>query len=420
MDWLNERYPCVATNGDQGQHKYVKTNAADSISHFIFWSTVTSIEEFDLVFIEFNIGDSFVNGLPHALEDKGPAGLTKEYQGSWYFEVLLRRLLLLRKPDPVAIITFNADYIGRMWAYPPWFEPSNARKMLFRNNQEPLKIWVSSWYEIPVFSSVIWMLPLAGKKGIDWQFNGTVNAYSTSAWHADACCHPKPSGHLILSLVLAYCIMEEERVMLSYNELDTADGERDFTMDATPTMREPLYLSPQEDDLYVRNNLTYSGFDFTDPSKGEKSWENIIVARDGWTWYADNKDKDKYGYIADGISGGQHIAISLSGGHYGKVELSYVVSYENFGVALVWVDESIDNVHKEGFCSEEADNVKTGMPQRLVAIWDAKASVPKVELLGKGLNEGETNKTLHICLTPRSQNRKGTENKFKLLGVRVY
>ena len=43
-----------------------------------------------------------------------------EYISSWYFEVLLRRLLLLRKPDPPAIVTFSADYRGRAWAYPPW------------------------------------------------------------------------------------------------------------------------------------------------------------------------------------------------------------------------------------------------------------------------------------------------------------
>ena len=65
--------------------------------------------------------------------------------------------------------------------------------MLFRRNHEPLKIYVSSMYEIPVFSAVIWMLPLAGKRGIDWQFNRTANPYNTADWHADRCCHPKVS-----------------------------------------------------------------------------------------------------------------------------------------------------------------------------------------------------------------------------------
>lgn len=74
MDWLNERYPCKASNGTAGSHITKRTPAADSMSHFIFWESVVSIEEFDLVMIEFNIGDSFVKGLPHALEDKGNTG----------------------------------------------------------------------------------------------------------------------------------------------------------------------------------------------------------------------------------------------------------------------------------------------------------------------------------------------------------
>ena len=34
--------------------------------------------------------------------------------------MLLRKLLLLRKPDYPAVVVFNADYIGRIWAGTPW------------------------------------------------------------------------------------------------------------------------------------------------------------------------------------------------------------------------------------------------------------------------------------------------------------
>lgn len=292
--------------------------------------------------------------------------------------------------------------------------------MLFRSNQEPLKIWVSSIYEIPVFSAVMWMLPLAGKKGLYWQFNRTANPYNTAAWHADACCHPSPKGHLLLALVLAHCILEEEKIMLSYNEQDTAYGERDYTMNKSPIMREPLYLSPDEDNMYVRNNLTAGGLDFTDSSAGENAWKGAIVSNSGWTWYADNKDKDKFGYIADGVEGGQHIAISLTGGLYGMVEITFVISYENFGEALAWLDETAENTHQDGLCTNnEQEKKPTPIPQHLVAKWQEPASVPKVDILDNKLKVGE-NKTLHICLTPRDEKQKGTENKFKLLGVRVY
>lgn len=125
--------------------------------------------------IKTNINDSFIGGIPHALEEKGDV---EKFPGSWYFEVIIRRLLLLRKPDPIAIVTFNAgrcwyivlcslmfpfnilssisyhhhytDYIGRVWAtFPPWHDPYAARKMIFRSSREPLVNWISSMYEIP-------------------------------------------------------------------------------------------------------------------------------------------------------------------------------------------------------------------------------------------------------------------------------
>eukprot|EP00584_Thalassiosira_punctigera_P006509 CAMPEP_0172535690 /NCGR_PEP_ID=MMETSP1067-20121228/7582_1 /TAXON_ID=265564 ORGANISM="Thalassiosira punctigera, Strain Tpunct2005C2" /NCGR_SAMPLE_ID=MMETSP1067 /ASSEMBLY_ACC=CAM_ASM_000444 /LENGTH=543 /DNA_ID=CAMNT_0013320631 /DNA_START=244 /DNA_END=1872 /DNA_ORIENTATION=- len=359
-DWLNEKYPCNLADGTQGKHEYMKTHAGESKANFAFWSGVTSVEKIDMIVLEFNVGDAFQSTLPHALEDKGEAGNTKEYIQCWYFEAVLRRLLLLRKPDPVAIITFNADYMGS-----PWSNRERARKILFKQDVEPQTLFVSSMYGIPVFSAVIWMLPMAGKRGFDLQFNRTV-PYSTSNWHSDSCCHPrKQGGHHVLSLVMAYCMVEEEKVFLSHNESDTVEAERDFTLDAIPLLRDPLYLSPEEDDVYVRNH-TFNGIDFSDPN-GEAEWKKHLVANEGWTWYADNKDKDKFGFIANGTHGGQHIAVSLRGEQHGKVEVIYVVSYENFGTALAWFDESNENDYEQTFCKGEA---RRQMPvQQLEAIW---------------------------------------------------
>lgn len=205
---------------------------------------------------------------------------------------------------------------------------------------------------------------------------------------------------------------------------DMLEIEHDFTADKTPILRDPVYLSPEEEALYVRNDLAYSGIDFTDPN-GEDSWKDKIVVNEGWKWYADNVDNDKFGFIADKVSGGQHIAISLEGAKHGTVEISYTVSYENFGIALAWLgDRNEDKV--EQWCSTELKSFqpekKKNQPHRLFAIWEEKASVPKVDLLPVKLDEGET-QTLHICLTPKSKDKKvakGDGNKFKLLEVRVY
>lgn len=310
--------------------------------------------------------------------------------------------------------------------------PERARKTLFWDNDEPMKLWVSSMYEVPVFSAVIWMLPLAGRKGHAWQFNRTHNPYATNVWHRDACCHPRPGGHLILSLVIAYCLVEEEKAMRSHGARDAAEGERDFTMDAEPILRDPLYLSPEEDEMYVTGDQDGGGVDFTD-SDGEDAWRDSIAANEGWVWYADNKDKDKFGFIADGVEGGQHIAVSLTGGKYGRVEVAYVVSYENFGNALAWLDEWTANIHSDTLCKvhgkvqkhgNAADHRLQDKPQTLSASWDVTASLPKNELLRQRLEEG-ANAMLHVCLTPlgkpkRGRDQKDPKNKFKLLGVRVY
>jgi len=178
IDWLNARYPCSSVNGTIGNHtaKFTSSTAHSSQEIVVNWPVVNGIESFDMVFLEFNINDAFTPNNPHSLEDKGPIGDTPEYKSGWYFEVLLRRLLLLRKPDPVALVIFSADYVGSHWAdrsVAEWAKEDTvvkARKTLFRQNAEPVKSWLASLMEIPVFSASVWMLPLHSKKGMQRQF----------------------------------------------------------------------------------------------------------------------------------------------------------------------------------------------------------------------------------------------------------
>jgi hypothetical protein len=135
---------------------------------------------------------------------------------------------------------------------------------------------------------------------------------------------------LILSLILAYNVVEEEKIMS--RGIYSVDAECDLTAE-TGFLRDPLYLSVEEDSIYVRNFNSDNAveFNFEDP-KGEDMWKNKVVSNEGREWYADNKDKDKYGLIAKGVTGGQHIAFTLTGagGKYGIIEVSFVISYENF------------------------------------------------------------------------------------------
>lgn len=270
-------------------------------------------------------------------------------------------------------------------------------------------------YEIPVFSATVWMLPLHTKQGRDEQFNRS-NPYSTSWWHTDACCHPNQYGHLVLALVVAYCLTEEERVLLSYNEFDSSEIEHDFTTNFTALLRDPLYLSPEEDEMYVQGNMEAIA-DFSDP-KGHDEWKDLVVANEGWEWYPDNKFRDKFGFIANGTEGGQHFAMKLVGRKHGRVDLTYVRSYENFGSAYVWLDDSIDNVYNDSFC--KGTSLSAGeSPQKITTEFKDKVSLPMNSLLRDRLPNGEE-KLLHVCLTPRDKKQKGTMNKFKLLGITCY
>eukprot|EP00571_Detonula_confervacea_P008091 CAMPEP_0172319014 /NCGR_PEP_ID=MMETSP1058-20130122/36519_1 /TAXON_ID=83371 /ORGANISM="Detonula confervacea, Strain CCMP 353" /LENGTH=514 /DNA_ID=CAMNT_0013033957 /DNA_START=335 /DNA_END=1879 /DNA_ORIENTATION=- len=425
VQWLNEQYPCLNNNnGTRGVHIGKRTTAQNSQTSFIGWP-LDHYDEIDLVLLEFNVNDAFIPDLPHALEDKGWNEAMMEYKSGWYYEAILRRLLLLRKPDPVAIITFNADYNGDSWLnnteQPRRNIPLN-RKKLFRDNNEPMKIWLSSLYEIPVISASIWLLPLASKQGLNLQFSPNRNPYSTTSWHVENdSFHPRHRGHLVLALVLAYNIIEEEKIMLNDSQ-QVADIERDFSAEKS-LLRDPVYLSPEEDDTYIRARRGGQDLiDFTD-SGGEANWRGRIVANDGWTWMADNKDKDKFGIISDDKAGGQHFAVKITGGKHGIVEVSFVISYVNFGIAIAWLDDQPTNLHSDE-CKEE---IHANLPvargehvtQRLIAVWDEHVSVPTVNILRHRLHEGDE-ATLHFCLTPHSYIRHGEGNKFKLLGVRVF
>jgi len=303
-------------------------------------------------------------------------------------------------------------------------DPKKARQNLFRSNQEPLKLWLSYLYDVPVFSASLFHLALASKLGSDVQFNFNEtrdghNPYSTSVWHADACCHPKKEGHRVLALVLVYNFADELWRMEHDGSVGNEDRmESDFTIDLLrPRMRDPVYLSPEEDELYVRGSSDGVAIDFTDPD-GEGAWRSEVVVSEGWTWFADNRDGDKYGLIADDVAGGRHVAFRVTGQKHGVVEVTFVVSYENFGIVLVWLDDKEENT-RSGDCLTPLREVSWQKGQ-LSGIWGERASVPQAELLEDRLKMGES-RVLHMCLTPyEASKRQGEGNKFKLMGIRMY
>lgn len=88
------------------------------------------------------------------------------------------------------------------------------------------------------------------------------------------CVIAHPEGHKILALVLAYCMVEEEKDLLRHNS-DKAEIERDFTIHGK--MRDPVYLSLEEEAMYVQKDTDVStDIDFTDPD-GESDIATIFL-----------------------------------------------------------------------------------------------------------------------------------------------
>ena len=233
----------------------------------------------------------------------------------------------------------------------------------------------------------------------------------------------KAGGHLVLNLILAWSLIDEER------RIGTAkfEIEHDYTTDDNPVLRDPIYLSEEEDDLYVKGSaVIFAGLDFSDGTLGGDTWKESVKLNEGWTHLADNKEKDKFGLIAEDSG---HLVLELIGGKLGVVDVQYLVSYRDFGVALAWLSDALDGPkdtkYLEKYCREPLNNLGGNMGNkmreitRLVGIWDESASVPKSTLLKTKLQEGKSS-LLHICLLPPGEKLLGDKNKFKLLGVRVY
>ena len=289
MEWLNAKHPC-----EGGTHTRVDGSYGGVDLQHLFGSfAIDNQPEFDLMMVEFNVNDAFIDAkeVMTWYIDKTNRLNSPEEAILWVTEAMIRRFLAIRNPDPVAIIWFSADYIGRHWSFPPYTNIASSRKTLFTpgGHTEAVTFYMLQLYEIPVISAVDWMLPMAHKRGRYMMFNRTY-PYNTAGWHGDVCCHPRAWGHTILSLVLA---MEFEKEMELHMNQERSEWEEDLTLLDPPQYRDPVKLSPEEAALYDSMTFT-STCDFTTEGLDTK----CIVSQGEWTHFADNKEKDKFGLIA--------------------------------------------------------------------------------------------------------------------------
>ena len=104
-EWLNARYPCAPLGAaGPARHRHVGTHASSSQSHFSAWGSVERLAGFDLVLVELNVNDHFIENLPHALEDKGEFGDTEGKTAVRANELQMSRRAALRNSSDRVVL----------------------------------------------------------------------------------------------------------------------------------------------------------------------------------------------------------------------------------------------------------------------------------------------------------------------------
>ncbi|EJK75681.1 hypothetical protein THAOC_02590 [Thalassiosira oceanica] len=423
VDYLNARFPCTGADGGSGEHVYKTTNAGNSMSHATSFSSVSNLDRIDLILVEFNVNDHFMPGkdVPHALEDKGPWSdtLGAMLASAVYSLTPTISKPLSRKRVPVALVQRDAASEASPASEAGLSRHRRFQRRLHREDmggKSVVRPQNSPTGPLPVqpgAAQALAVVPLRHPR------------------RRSPCSCPGPGVQLRRRAVEDGKRRERRPRGQDGGRLHHRPAQ---TADEGPGVHEPrgqslednhilvhtnstYRITHQEERLYVRGSSDGVAIDLTDPD-GEDKWRGEIVASEGWTWFADNKDKDKYGLIADSVDGGQHVAFRVTGQKHGVVEVTFVVSYENFGIALVWLDDKEENT-RSGDCLTPLKEV-LWQPRQLSGVWDERASVPQAQLLEERLEMGDS-KVLHICLTPfDGSHRQGEGNKFKLMGIRMY
>lgn len=416
QNWLNYRYPCKK-NGVRSVHERVEFRYAPGVlfgfENFEAIFDPHAVPVLDLVLVEWNVNDGNGPGAPgrpyyenasirESVNDLRMVGL------QWIHEIFIRKFLRLRKPEPVALIYLSADFIGRLWSYPPYVGDWEFLSNTFNGLPQWMIAPILSVYQIPVVSVVDFLLPQSRRRGKRFMFNDT-NKHSISKWHADACCHPMTFGHLVIAFVFAFQLQQE----MQYVDQEIPTEEQDLTALQTPYLPDGWKVTEEEDKLYVLDP-NFGTWDFTQ-EKALLNSNQSVVANTGWTVYAENKEHDKFGLIA--TEAYSYFALNISINRKQMVIISYLSSYENIGAVALWVSNSTNN--NNSICKTlnvtDAVIVKNYDISILNAVWEkTRGSVPNS--FSKKLTKSATYVILHICLLPQALKFNGT-NKFKIFGI---
>jgi len=410
FDWLNEQFPCRNETGARSNHTRVMLDVGGSNTAVLldsFDEDFKEIHAFDLLLWEFNVNDIFIDNAPYI--DRKAHLESQEQWIQWNNEIFIRKALLLRKPDPVAVVYFIADYHGRAWADKPWADPAAQLKSTSFGLVNTILYPLLMSYGVPTFSVVDGVFKHAYKLNRTGMFTNDL-IFSTSRFHADACCHPFWTGHYLLAATLIYNLNEE----LGWAGVEVTQEEKDWTAMSPPRLPTPLRLTEQEDEVYVRQGV-FMSLNFMHPS-GRAYNSSRLKKHVNWEWVADNKENDKFGLQTSTL--GAVVTFAVTTGKLGSIRLNTLLSYETFSdaVAFVTTIQEVPGKDLKSVC----DGTDKDLPLLAKVVVRGtetymKESVPRLTMLRNLFIKPEHSYFLHVCTTVSHANKNWV--KFKILDV---
>ena len=253
----------------------------------------------------------------------------------------------------------------------------------------------------------------------DIMANGEIHKTPHDRFYKD-CCHPKYMVHQLAALMMGYSFQNEYRYWLKMQRLQIEDQEFDsFLMP-------PLYkLSPEKDRQIEHDLKRKVVFDLNfieSDGQYDKKWGEVMVRNRGWQ-FMDDTVKNKFGFIA-GVNGtvdGSEIVFALDRAkEIDLIDIGFMKSYENFGNAVVWIDEAIhDDDRYAAECG--SDRVENDRGQKLVSLHSEKVSRPRslrMENEWKSKSSLSGPQYLHFCPVPSDNEQKWS--KFKITRITAY
>eukprot|EP00854_Cymbomonas_tetramitiformis_P010614 gene10614-12553_t len=380
----------------------------------------------DMIFVEVAPNDPFI-GENTERHDK-----TKKTTDviQWYTEVIVRNLLRARTPSPPAVMYVESAWNGYKWlqamekptpmtvaqsfdgiaqlAHQQVVIPSGADEDANLGADEDAN-WLTSvgrmtsvlfYYQIPTVSAVDVLWPLAmHNRSAYWRGH----EYSWMWNNLDRCCHPTHEGHMLLALLLAYNMEEEIRRWI-HEPLRAI--EEDVTM--TRALEPPWLLTAKEDaEMGLRAAFSDMNFMLGAPEP------SAIGHNEGWSWYADSKNKT--GLIATRV--GAHLSLKINVPAAAKVVIGFLQSYNTLTPAAWWVDEVAEGSTQ---CPQSADEPTRGRQYTIdplkvnekVSVYNSVSQPIQPTSAKDGIHY------IHFCLI-RRQKSDEINGKFKLMTVKV-